>query len=146
MFKIIFIILLVLGFGVNNLSFAMRCGSSRHQHTAQTQSTPHKHMETEAITSFTPKEVLNVDNKICPVSGEKIDEKTKVAYAHEGKTYNFCCVMCIEEFKKDPEKYIKKVEEELEATAAETKESSKETEIPSPPELPVGMHEGHHHR
>jgi len=54
----------------------------------------------------------NVDNKICPVTGEKIDEKIKATYEYEGRIYNFCCVMCIDEFKKDPQKYIKKVEEE----------------------------------
>ena len=51
-------------------------------------------------------------NKVCSVSGEKIDERTKVTYQYEGKTYNFCCGNCVEEFKKDPEKYIKKIEEE----------------------------------
>jgi YHS domain-containing protein len=36
----------------------------------------------------------------------------KATYEYKGKVYNFCCQMCIEEFKKDPQKYIKKVEEE----------------------------------
>ncbi len=53
-----------------------------------------------------------VGNKICPVSGEKIDEKMKETYEYKGKIYNFCCPMCIEEFKKDPEKYIEKMEKE----------------------------------
>ncbi|MCL4476025.1 MAG: YHS domain-containing protein [Nitrospirae bacterium] len=51
-----------------------------------------------------------VGNEICPVSGEKIDEKMKQTYEYKGKIYNFCCPMCIEEFKKDPEKYIEKME------------------------------------
>ena len=59
-----------------------------------------------------PKKAENVGNKICPVTGEKIDEKTKVTYEYQGKIYNFCCAGCPDEFKKDPEKYIKKVEEE----------------------------------
>ncbi len=54
----------------------------------------------------------DVGNKICPVSGEKINEKTKATYEYKGKIYNFCCAMCIDQFKKDPEKYIKKVEAE----------------------------------
>lgn len=45
--------------------------------------------------------------------GEKIEEAMKVTYEYEGKVYNFCCAMCIDEFKKDPQKYIKKVEEEM---------------------------------
>lgn len=55
---------------------------------------------------------IEVGNKICPVSGEKINEKLKATYEYKGKIYNFCCAACIEEFKKDPEKYIKKIEEE----------------------------------
>jgi cytochrome c oxidase subunit 2 len=33
------------------------------------------------------------------------------SYAYEGKTYYFCCSQCIEEFKKDPQKYISKIKE-----------------------------------
>lgn len=51
-----------------------------------------------------------VGKKICPVSGEKIDEKVKETYEYKGKIYNFCCPMCVEGFKKDPEKYIEKME------------------------------------
>ena len=54
-------------------------------------------------------------NKICPVTGEKINENTKVTYEYQGKIYNFCCAGCLDEFKKDPEKYIKKIEEEKQA-------------------------------
>ncbi|MDD4954539.1 MAG: YHS domain-containing protein [Candidatus Omnitrophica bacterium] len=56
---------------------------------------------------------VNAGNKVCPVTGEKIDEKTKVTYQYQGRIYNFCCAACIPEFQKDPGKYIKKVEEEL---------------------------------
>lgn len=60
-----------------------------------------------------------VGNKICPVSGEKIDEKTKVTYEYKGKIYNFCCPMCAEEFKKDPEKYIEELEKAEESKGHE---------------------------
>ena len=53
-----------------------------------------------------------VSNKICPVSGEKINEVTKVTYEYKGKIYNLCCSGCIEEFKNNPEKYIQIVKEE----------------------------------
>ena len=46
-----------------------------------------------------------VGNKICPVSGEKIDKKMKQTYEYKGKIYRFCGPMCIEEFKKNPENY-----------------------------------------
>ena len=51
---------------------------------------------------------VNVGNVICPVRGEKINEKTKVLYEHEGKVYNLCCAGCVDEFKKDPSKYVMK--------------------------------------
>lgn len=70
---------------------------------------------------------VEVGNKICPVSGEKIEEKAKAAYEYEGKVYNFCCEMCIEEFKKEPQKYIDKVEEELQTKPKE--EASEEKKI-----------------
>ncbi len=51
-------------------------------------------------------------NTICPVTGEKIDPANNVTYEYQGKIYNFCCPMCIDEFKKDPAKYIAKIEEQ----------------------------------
>ena len=58
-------------------------------------------------------ESINVGNKICPVSGERVDSMDPVTCEYEGKIYNFCCSGCMGEFKKDPKKYIKIVEEEL---------------------------------
>ena len=60
-----------------------------------------------------------VGNKSCPVSGEIIDEENKVTYEYKGKIYNFCCSMCVDEFKKDPEKYIKKLEKAEESKGHE---------------------------
>lgn len=129
--------LFVVGFwvlGMLSFSWAMMCGEhSQHQQTVQAETGEHTHVEGETITESTSAEPVNVGNKICPISGEKIDEKMKATYEYEGKIYNFCCEMCIEEFKKDPEKYIEKVEEELKAES-----------VPQP-ETPKGMHEGHHH-
>jgi YHS domain-containing protein len=65
----------------------------------------------------------DVGNKICPVSGDKIEEAAKAIYEYEGKVYNFCCAMCIDDFKKDPQKYIKKIEEEKAKEAAAVKSS-----------------------
>ena len=140
MIKKIFIVLSIAVFvlGISRFSFAMMCGEghSRHKHTAQS-THEHQYSSTDATNQATPEtttnESENVGNKICPVSGERIDEKLKATYEYEGKIYNFCCASCIEEFKKDPEKYIKKVEEEL-------KEKEKETT-----EKPAETHEGHRH-
>src|SRR3989338_10148461 len=134
MFKKIFYIFVagMFVFGISTLSFAMMCGGSEHSKHQQT-------AQNEAV-STTAKEVVSVGNKICPVSGEKIDEKMKETYEYNGKTYNFCCPMFIEDFKKDPEKYIQKVEEELKAES----EKIKPQEM-SPQGMPTGMHEGHQH-
>jgi YHS domain-containing protein len=67
----------------------------------------------EAVTRAAKKEPVNVGNKICPVMGNKINEKNKYTYEYEGKVYNLCCAGCVSAFKSSPEKYIKNVEDEL---------------------------------
>lgn len=58
-------------------------------------------------------EAVDAGNKICPVSGDPIDAAAKVTYEYEGNIYNLCCADCIEPFKKEPQKYIDKVNQEL---------------------------------
>ncbi|HTY45403.1 MAG TPA: YHS domain-containing protein [Patescibacteria group bacterium] len=69
-----------------------------------------------AVSSTTSTPANNVGNKICPVSGAKVDGVTKVTY--EGKEYNLCSSACMAAFNKDPQTYVKKVEDELKAEAA----------------------------
>ncbi len=45
----------------------------------------------------------------CPVLGGTIDKKSYVDY--KGKRVYFCCSGCEETFKKDPDGYIKKMED-----------------------------------
>jgi YHS domain-containing protein len=45
-------------------------------------------------------------NKFCPVMPEDAIDP-EVTYVHNGKTYAFCCSNCIDDFKKDPEKFAK---------------------------------------
>ncbi len=45
----------------------------------------------------------DVGNKICPVSGQKVDGKN--FYEYNGKRYGLCCPMCADTFKADPKKY-----------------------------------------
>jgi YHS domain-containing protein len=47
---------------------------------------------------------------ICPVMGGKIDKNVYTDY--QGKRIYFCCSGCPADFKKDPEKYMKKLEEQ----------------------------------
>lgn len=47
---------------------------------------------------------------VCPVLAGNIDKKVYADY--KGKRIYFCCEGCDKEFKKDPEKYMKKLEEQ----------------------------------
>lgn len=59
--------------------------------------------------------------KTCPVSGEKLDGDMGKPYVFEqnGLQIKLCCKNCLKDFKKDPSKYIKKIE------AAEMKQEGK---------------------
>jgi len=49
--------------------------------------------------------------KTCIVSGEKLGEMGKpIVYVSEGREFKFCCKDCIKDFKKDPAKFVKKLE------------------------------------
>lgn len=52
-----------------------------------------------------------IAQKTCPIMGGAIDKDFFVE--HEGRKIYFCCAACVEAFKEDPEKYVKKVDEEL---------------------------------
>ena len=90
----------VLVMGAYAVSFAMNCGTD---------------MNATAAASASSTQAVNAGNTVCPVTGETIDKASKATYTYEGKIYNLCCAMCIDDFKKDPQKYIKKVKEELQA-------------------------------
>lgn len=47
---------------------------------------------------------------VCPVFGGNIDRNIYVDY--KGQRIYFCCPGCDAEFKKDPEKYMKKIQEQ----------------------------------
>ncbi|MDP3790443.1 MAG: YHS domain-containing protein [Candidatus Omnitrophota bacterium] len=82
-------------FGMSGISFAMSCDMDSHKDSGQAYA-----QDTDAV---------NVGNKTCPISGEEVDGNT--TYEHKGKIYNFCCPMCIDAFKNNPEKYIAKAKE-----------------------------------
>jgi YHS domain-containing protein len=59
--------------------------------------------------------------KTCVVTGEKLGEMgDPFVYAYEGREIKFCCKGCLKDFKKEPAKYIKKLEE-AEAKAKKAK-------------------------
>ena len=66
-----------------------------------------------ALTAFVAGSLWAADPKpqtTCPVLGGNIDKKVYADY--KGKRIYFCCSGCDAEFKKDPEKYMKKLQEE----------------------------------
>ena len=79
-----------------------------------------------------PISAVEVGNKICPVSGEEVGKMGPVATVeYNCKIYNLCCPMCEKDFKKDPESFIKKIEESMGVADAEA--------------APETGHEGHEH-
>ena len=64
--------------------------------------------------------------KTCPVMGGAINKAIFVD--HNGRRVYFCCAACVDAFKKDPQKYLAKVDAELagsrEAAATETHSGS----------------------
>jgi YHS domain-containing protein len=48
----------------------------------------------------------------CAVSGEKLDAMGKpYVFTHEGQEIKLCCKNCLKDFKKEPAKYMKKIQE-----------------------------------
>lgn len=49
----------------------------------------------------------------CVVSGEKLGSGGMKVYTfvHEGQEVKLCCKSCLKDFKKDPAKYLKKIED-----------------------------------
>jgi YHS domain-containing protein len=50
--------------------------------------------------------------KTCVVSGEKLDDMGEpFVYKYKDREIKFCCKDCLKDFNKNPDKYIKKIEE-----------------------------------
>jgi len=78
-----------------------------------------------AMPAPTPAVPEKVGNKICPVSGATIADTDlgKNTVEYKGKVYNLCSAGCKDEFLKDPEKYVAKVNEQM----------AKDTKVPETP-------------
>lgn len=102
--------------GVNGFSFSALSGEEKmHREIYQQVAHAEHKKEAGAEKAKAPVEEKKTEdavNTICPISGEKIDETAKFTYEYKGKVYALCCQVCLEEFKKDPEKYIEKMEKE----------------------------------
>ncbi|MCU7495941.1 MAG: YHS domain-containing protein [Ignavibacteria bacterium] len=51
-------------------------------------------------------------NKLCPVSGEELEDNDNRLLSYNGKTYGLCCDKCVAKFKKDPAKYAARLSED----------------------------------
>ena len=50
--------------------------------------------------------------KTCVVSGEKLDQMGEpYVWVYQGRELKFCCKDCVKDFKKDPAKYLKKIDQ-----------------------------------
>jgi hypothetical protein len=50
--------------------------------------------------------------KTCVVTDEKLGEHGKpYVFTHEGQEVKLCCKSCLDDFKKEPAKYTKKIED-----------------------------------
>ena len=50
--------------------------------------------------------------KVCIVSGDKLGEMGKpFVFTNDTREIKLCCKSCLKDFKKDPKKYVKKIEE-----------------------------------
>jgi YHS domain-containing protein len=59
--------------------------------------------------------------KTCIISGDKLGEMGEpFVYEYQGREIKFCCKGCLKDFKKDPAKYIKMIDE---AAAKEAKKA-----------------------
>ncbi len=60
--------------------------------------------------------------KTCIISGDKLGEMgDPFVYEYKGREIKFCCKNCLKDFKKDPAKYLKMIDE---AAAKEKKAKS----------------------
>jgi len=64
--------------------------------------------------------------KTCVVSDEKLGEMGDAyVFVHEGREIKLCCKGCLKDFKKEPAKFIKKIEEAEAKAKKDTKDTAK---------------------
>ncbi|MDP8212731.1 MAG: YHS domain-containing protein [Candidatus Zapsychrus exili] len=61
------------------------------------------------------KESIIVGNKVCPVMGAEVVEEYATKAEYNGKIYSLCCFGCLKAFNEDPDKYVKIIEESMQA-------------------------------
>jgi hypothetical protein len=78
--------------------------------------------DTNAPASSAKADVKPYPLKTCIVSGDKLGEMGKPpVFIYKGQEMKFCCKDCVKDFKKDPEKWIKKMAAEQKKVGLKTK-------------------------
>src|SRR5690606_24781003 len=73
---------------------------------------------------------------VCIVSGGELGSMgDPIVIQHEGRTVKFCCEHCVGSFKKNPQKYLKKLDE-AEKAAPTPSEAPSDTPAEAPAETP----------
>jgi len=67
-----------------------------------------------------------IAQKLCPVTDDPIDPKIYLDY--NGRRIYFCCELCPPTFKKDPEKYLQKMDEPTKGATPAAKDPTPATE------------------
>ena len=91
-------------------------GFARAEDSMTAPSAPAPVINATATTTAAIEQPLAIANKICPVSGEKIkagEMGEMVTKEYNGKMVNLCCKMCIKDFDKNPAKFTKIAEDEV---------------------------------
>lgn len=88
------------------LSLALLAGVAAYV-SAEDTTQPSSQPSTEPATTPATQAAANgATNQFCAIEKDnKIDPKGKT-YTYNGKIIGFCCPDCIDEFKKNPEKYV----------------------------------------
>jgi YHS domain-containing protein len=76
------------------------------------------------------KPVTETGQKICPVMSKEVN--VKIFSEYQGRKIYFCCEDCKAEFAKNPKKYVKIVDAELKAIAAEAAKAAAPAPAPAP--------------
>ena len=92
-----------------------------------------------AIVALAPRSALAQDiNKMCPVmTDEEVDPEMTITF--RGKTVGFCCDICIEKFKANPDKYLPRLPQFASASASDADGSPNAA---SDPEAAEHSHDG----
>ena len=89
------------------LAFSILIGCTKGLQPRPEEST---HMHEHGSMQKEEKVVATQNQTTCPAMGGEIDKSVFADY--EGKRVYFCCAPCLAEFNKNPEKYVKQLEDD----------------------------------